>query len=401
MSPAFRGGFGDLKRNSAWRWFLVLTLMGISSVWAGEVGNEWRVVINIPSYTLQVYHGTQIWDSFPVAVGKPDTPSPVGDFWIANKVTDPVWYPQGKKPVPQGANNPLGRYWLGLNKKGYGIHGNNAPLSIGHPVSKGCFRMANQDIERLFQVLPKGTPVQVIYRTALGEMDEEKRLWLKIFSDFYQRDNLEQAVNQVLTDFSPDYPAHYGALKILLQHGPTATIEVPRRLEVAGDCQTGDAFQWNREVYLRRSHFNFEVDPVTAAGESSLFSEYIQLTALQGEGPSRRYKYSFDEASGIVYIYVFKAYYNENEFTDLGKFNLGKPWINLQRLANLLGSRFEFNGRNGYATVGRKRVKGLIDGEGFWIAPSLTVDLFPELGVIWDETSWTLKLVKRPAQTGL
>jgi|SRR6266542_4264928 len=42
---------------------------------------------------------------------------------------------------------------------GYGIHGTDAPESIGHSVSHGCVRMHNEDIERLYPMVPVGTPV--------------------------------------------------------------------------------------------------------------------------------------------------------------------------------------------------------------------------------------------------
>jgi len=42
---------------------------------------------------------------------------------------------------------------------GYGIHGTDAPESIGRSVSHGCVRMLNEDIERLYPMVSVGTPV--------------------------------------------------------------------------------------------------------------------------------------------------------------------------------------------------------------------------------------------------
>jgi len=42
---------------------------------------------------------------------------------------------------------------------GYGIHGTNKPETVGQAVSHGCVRMRNDDIERLFEMVPVGTPV--------------------------------------------------------------------------------------------------------------------------------------------------------------------------------------------------------------------------------------------------
>ena len=110
-----------------------------------------KLVINIPSYTLSVLAGDNVVKTYPVAVGKPSAPTPVGKFRIISKVVNPTWYPpDGSKPVPPGADNPLGRRWLGFLPNGYGIHGNNNASSIGKAVSLGCVRMHNADVEELF-----------------------------------------------------------------------------------------------------------------------------------------------------------------------------------------------------------------------------------------------------------
>jgi len=44
---------------------------------------------------------------------------------------------------------------------GYGIHGTNAPESIGRSVSHGCVRLKNEDIEKLYDMVPVGTPVYI------------------------------------------------------------------------------------------------------------------------------------------------------------------------------------------------------------------------------------------------
>jgi hypothetical protein len=44
---------------------------------------------------------------------------------------------------------------------GYGIHGTDAPESIGRSVSHGCVRMLNADIERLYPLVAVGTPVYI------------------------------------------------------------------------------------------------------------------------------------------------------------------------------------------------------------------------------------------------
>lgn len=42
---------------------------------------------------------------------------------------------------------------------GYGIHGTDHPESIGKAASHGCVRLRNEDIEKLYDMVPVGTPV--------------------------------------------------------------------------------------------------------------------------------------------------------------------------------------------------------------------------------------------------
>lgn len=48
------------------------------------------------------------------------------------------------------------RLYLG---DGYGIHGTDHPESIGKAASHGCVRLRNEDVEKLYDMVPVGTPV--------------------------------------------------------------------------------------------------------------------------------------------------------------------------------------------------------------------------------------------------
>jgi lipoprotein-anchoring transpeptidase ErfK/SrfK len=83
-----------------------------------------------------------------------------------NRLAHPTYYHAGKV-IPAGGENPLGTRWLGLSQKGYGIHGTNAPSSVGHAASHGCIRLRNRDVERLFAMLRVGDTVVI-----RGERDD-------------------------------------------------------------------------------------------------------------------------------------------------------------------------------------------------------------------------------------
>jgi len=88
--------------------------------------------------------------TYKVAVGKPSTPSPLGNWTIVQKAVDP--------------GGPFGVRWMRLSVPwgGYGIHGTNNPSSIGKAVSHGCIRMYNEEVIEVYALTPIGTPVTIV-----------------------------------------------------------------------------------------------------------------------------------------------------------------------------------------------------------------------------------------------
>jgi lipoprotein-anchoring transpeptidase ErfK/SrfK len=120
-----------------------------------------RVVVSIPHRKLAVLEAGHVVRTYSVAVGKPSTPSPIGSFRVVQRIPDPTWYTRGRI-VPPGKSNPLGTRWIGLDVKGYGIHGTNRAGSIGRNVSHGCVRLRNSDVEELFNLLAVGDTVELM-----------------------------------------------------------------------------------------------------------------------------------------------------------------------------------------------------------------------------------------------
>ena len=54
----------------------------------------------------------------------------------------------------------LGTHRLNLGD-GYAIHGTNQPMTVGRAVSHGCVRLRNEDIAKLYAMVPVGTPVYI------------------------------------------------------------------------------------------------------------------------------------------------------------------------------------------------------------------------------------------------
>lgn len=177
---------------------------------AGGAGSPpkpgYRVVVDLPSRTLSLHLGDRLIRRYPVAIGSPTTPSPLGHYRIVVEVPNPTWYPSGRPPVPPGPANPVGTRWLGLNAPGLGIHGTNNPSSIGHAVSGGCIRMYNRDVEELSAAIDPGTLVEFTYETIdvvplapgdLSSQQEEEAALLHAYALAIHPDVYGRGVNTV------------------------------------------------------------------------------------------------------------------------------------------------------------------------------------------------------------
>jgi hypothetical protein len=99
---------------------------------------------------LTVFVNGVPYKKYPIALGRPDTPTPVGEWTVINKYKN--W------------GSGFGSRWIGLNVPWgiYGIHGTNRPGSIGHDASHGCVRMFNRDVEELYKWVRPGTIVSIL-----------------------------------------------------------------------------------------------------------------------------------------------------------------------------------------------------------------------------------------------
>ena len=138
--------------------FAILFLLSFPAY--AQVADKRLLLISLPDHRLALIEDGQVKKVYPVAVGKESTPSPTGSFRIVARVLDPTYYHEGKVIAP-GPRNPLGNRWMGLDRKGYGIHGTNAPQSIGKSASHGCIRMAKRDLEELFSIVKVGDAVEI------------------------------------------------------------------------------------------------------------------------------------------------------------------------------------------------------------------------------------------------
>lgn len=118
------------------------------------------VLVSIPDRKLALLEDGKVVKVYRVAVGAEASPSPSGEFEIVNRITDPTYY-HPHVVIPASEESPIGTRWVGLSRKGYGIHGTNEPRSIGRAASHGCIRMRNHDIARFFELVRVGDLVEI------------------------------------------------------------------------------------------------------------------------------------------------------------------------------------------------------------------------------------------------
>ena len=106
---------------------------------------SYKIYIELSKRRLLLKNNNNIYGTYPVAVGKPSTPTPIGDFEILNKIMNP--------------GGVLGTRWMQFTWQEHGIHGTNQPSSIGKAISLGCVRMYNHHAEAVYSQVITGTPV--------------------------------------------------------------------------------------------------------------------------------------------------------------------------------------------------------------------------------------------------
>jgi L,D-transpeptidase ErfK/SrfK len=158
------------------------------------------IVINIPQRLLFHRAGDGSVRAYPVGLGRPTWPTFIGRFTLASLETNPVWDVPASiqaelrlagKPVlthvKPGRDNPLGAFWIGLDRPGYGIHGTNAPASIYRFQTHGCIRLHPDDVASLFHAVTVGVAGEIVYEPVLLVQMRDGRIWLEAHGDVYRR----------------------------------------------------------------------------------------------------------------------------------------------------------------------------------------------------------------------
>jgi hypothetical protein len=93
---------------------------------------------------------------FPVGIGR-DPPRLDGTYLVKEKATRPTYYGPNGIINPGEPDNPLGKYWIGLDER-LGIHGTNDMRNLRRGDGQGAICLGDRDIEDVYDILSAGTP---------------------------------------------------------------------------------------------------------------------------------------------------------------------------------------------------------------------------------------------------
>ena len=129
------------------------------------INGPFHVTVYRSTFTMDVYLQNTYVKSFAVGLGRPSRQTPIGLWRIkaGGKLTKALYTDpdSGKVISPEDPAYPLGSRWMALEgmddgtkgEKGFGIHGTKEPESIGRASSRGCIRLHNGDVIKVYDML--------------------------------------------------------------------------------------------------------------------------------------------------------------------------------------------------------------------------------------------------------
>lgn len=128
--------------------------------------NPYKITVELAEFKLTVTKNTETIIETPVGLGIPenDWDTPPGMYFIKELL---------KNPNPENVYGPYAYGTSAFTENPevadqfgdggvIGIHGNNDPSTIGTYASHGCIRLPNDKITEMVNILPLGTPVEIL-----------------------------------------------------------------------------------------------------------------------------------------------------------------------------------------------------------------------------------------------
>ncbi|MGH9692783.1 MAG: L,D-transpeptidase [Bryobacteraceae bacterium] len=133
---------------------------------------QYSISVSVAEKILELHQNGKLVGSYPITPGSKTLPAPIGEWFVRGF----VWMPTFRwdeamlqhderssnfYKLPSGPNNPVGILWMELNHKGSGIHGTEAPETIGRTTSHGCIRLSNWNVLDLGKKVLPGVHVTI------------------------------------------------------------------------------------------------------------------------------------------------------------------------------------------------------------------------------------------------
>jgi lipoprotein-anchoring transpeptidase ErfK/SrfK len=119
-----------------------------------------RIVVDLSQRRVTLFRGARELFVTTAAIGSASTPTPTGRYFVNQKLVapDPLG-PFGPAALGISAFSPVLQEWAQGGP--IAIHGTNQAELLGSAVSHGCIRVSNDAVERLWKLVPTGTPVLI------------------------------------------------------------------------------------------------------------------------------------------------------------------------------------------------------------------------------------------------
>ena len=123
---------------------------------------RWHIVVEVRARRVAVYRGGRVLRSYTAGVGKPSTPTPLGEFFVEENVKMPSDALGAPFALALSARSAVLREFAGGPGQ-IAVHGmRNIGGRLGTGGSFGCVRLGDRDIEWLAHHIMPGVPVTIL-----------------------------------------------------------------------------------------------------------------------------------------------------------------------------------------------------------------------------------------------
>ena len=273
------------------------------------VPTDTRIVVNAPSYRMDIFENGRLVKSYLVGIGYPEFPLPTGMRRASSIIFNPTWTPPDEPWVPRAMRGQTVQAGSGRNPLGFAkipigspslIHGGKSAARIGSFASHGCVGLTDPQLREFITMLGRvgGTPltladitrytanrtqtrnvplgravpVELRYETIVVEDGR-----LHIYRDVYDRGtNTEENLRGVLA-------AYNVTLEQLSEQERTQVLTSLREMarDASGRPTTGAGGQSNQNSGSARTASGRPRETRSISGRREVV---IEIAALQGRG---------------------------------------------------------------------------------------------------------------------